>query len=520
MRQLDPSVLAEISALASAAQAELSGKEFFVTAVLDRARAASNAHPHDQAIRMFEHVLDKRASREGSLALISQAELSDLYNDLNGLGNREIFRDELGDLLQAGAPEKVASYNEQLLSGMRDSGTNIEFVSPNATEDLFGLFGEQSVAAARGSFVDNGRKGLEIELKTMGFGNPDIEVVARDQNFVIYAAAIDSSHGRVSAYVPAEVKLGTVLMPSVFVSGLDFMELTEQNLLSHAQGVAMGRRSAAPHDILKTLNKLAGKQEEIQKLADDGEFSIPMNVPELYQDSVEQPVFEVEQTKVAVPKELEHLTEGMIRDVLVEAGLSYDRDTVLMAKTAVATDLRTAGIQHTKISISSEFAGGLTVAANILGKGGHKTIEVPVEIINGRVLSPSVFISGAMAQPFDAPTLQSFAADEGSGRLNPVFSSKYGMAFKELHNLMLRNAAHGNFVEVEDALAVIADQYGPEYHRAAHDDLLGLLSIGYGEEERPLDAMDKYVKEASARARDKENFIHVQSTAALLYPGA
>lgn len=518
MKSADPRLLAQVAELAAFAQEQLTGKEFFVSAVLDRVGQARSAFPHDQAFSTLEFMLEKRAKREGSLALISQAELDEIFTDVSSLGNRELFREELGDLLLTSAPEKVVANNEDLMTSRRSGGEELQLTDPSAADALYGLFDEQAVVAAKGGFVDNGRRGLELELESLGFGNPEVQVVARDQNFVIYAAAIDSTHGRISAYVPAEVKLGSVLMPSVFVSGRDFLDLTGQNLRVHAQGVAIGRKSAQPHEILKTLNALAGKQDEIQKAASTDETHIHLTQPELYGQQVDDEVQLLETPKVAMPKELEHFTEGQMREILAEAGLSYDASLVSAVKLTVATELRTMGLQFGKVVIASEFPGGLLVAANIVGKGGTKTIEVPVEIVNGQVLAPSVFTSGPIAQPFDQASLRAFATGENNGQFNAAYSTKVGLSFKDLHGLMLRSAAYGNFVEVEEALAVIAEEYGAELHRVAHEDLLGLLNAGYGEEVSS-DATDRYLKEASERARDKENLIHVQSTAALLYPG-
>ena len=510
----------QLADLAASLLDQINGKDFFVSAVLGRVREAANHYPHDGAIRTMQFVLEKRANSQGSLGTISQAEFSELYSDVASMGNREAFNDSLGDLLPKFDQEKVANYNEAFIAGIRNSGTSLELTSPDAVENLDGLFGDRQLMAAKGSFVDNGRKGLELELASMGFKNPDVEVVARNEDFVVYAAAIQSSAGQVSTYIPAEMKLGSVLMPSVFVSGDQFVDLTKENLLTHAQSVADGKRTVSPQAILGTLAKLTGKQAQVQKVAEAGDFdqaSIPLTVPELYSAPIEEmAIFDVEQPKVAMPKELEHLTSGQVQEILVEAGLSYDRDLVLAAKNAVAMELRGFGVRCDKISVASEFGGGLMIAANIVGKGGLKSIEVPVEIINGRTLMPSVFTAGALAQPFDKQTLIAFAADEGAGKFDPTKSSKYLMSFKDLHSLVLKNAAYGDFVEVEDGLAVIAEQYGMELHKVAHDDLIDLLAIGYSDE--PAEKVDHYLEQARARAQDKENFIHVQSSAALLYP--
>jgi hypothetical protein len=113
--------------------------------------------------------------------------------------------------------------------------------------------------------------------------------------------------------------------------------------------------------------------------------------------------------EVPLPKALKGLGESVIRETLVEAGLSYPRELVIAAKQLVANELKLANIIHDKIFVESEFTDGITIATNITGKGGKKRIEVPVEIANDKVLMPSGFTSGAMAGPFTEDSLKSFA---------------------------------------------------------------------------------------------------------------
>lgn len=510
----------DASKLVRMAEEFLEGREFFVSAVLERVREASNAFPHDGAIRTAQLVLEKKASREGSLATMSQNDFQRLYTDVSGLGNTEVFRELLGDLLRQDGPSAVAHYNNELASSLRSSGTEVDLVDPDLAESFAGLFDAPS-NVVRGSFIDNGRKGVELELTSLGFLSPSVEVAAKNDQFVVYAAAIDSSNGRFAALVPAEIKMGTVLMPSVFVSGGHFVELNRSNLLSYAQEVAQVGAKDHPQKILEALTAAATQQDGMEKTASvqmDGN-SIVLAAPSIYQAQIEddRPTeLELTPEVVSMPQELEHLTEGMIRDVLVEAGLSFDAPVIASAKNVISSELQGMGIPYGKISVASEFDSGILISATLKGLGGAKTIDVPVEIVNGQPLMPSVFTSGVVAKPFEERELKAFAMGS-EGTFNAIMSDKYGMTFPELHKFALKNAAFGNFVEVEESLAVIAERFGDQYHKFAFDDLMGLLNAGFNEEQ-PAESVDRYLKEAMDKARDQESNIKMSGNLLYLYP--
>lgn len=500
----------------------LEGREFFVNTVLERVREASNRFPHDGAIRTVQSVLERRAAGGHSLSTISQLEFQEIYNEISGLGRPEIFREALGDMLLVSAPEATTHYNEEFASSLRSSGTELDVADPNLTESLAGLFDDPS-KLAQGSFIDNGRKGVELELRSLGFAQPSVEVATRNDRFVIYTAAIDSPSGRFAALIPAEIKLGSVLLPTVFVSGSQFLELTPDNLRAHAQMVASSGRQTHPQKILDTLTAAVEQTEAVQKLAtaSSDDFEASMAIPELLRPEIKEDPRPAEldlHVQAEVPQALEHFTEGMLRDVLAEAGLSFPPALVAQAKSIVSNELHTMGIACRKVAVASEFDGGVMVAANIAGPGGAKTIEVPIEIVNGRTLMPSVFTSGVHAKPFDEENLKSFAMNREEGQFSAIMSDKYGMSFKDLHNMAMKSAAYGKFVEVEESLAVISERFGDQFYKVAFNDLMGLLNIGFGEGEKPIDAMDKYMKEAMARARDYESNIKMSSNLMYLHP--
>lgn len=508
----------DFSKLAKMAEEILTGKEFFVSSVLDRVREAQTYFPRDQAMRTAEEILKNRLNKQGSLATMTQMDFQRIFNDTANLGNRTAFREMLGDFLLVEAASATAHYNQEFTSGLRNSDSEIDIVNKDLAEELGSLF-SAATSTQIGSFIDKGRCGLALELSSMGFTSP-VEVVGKTAEFVVYATEIPSTRGRIPAYFPAEIKLGSVLMPSVFVSGSEFKELSKDNLELHARSVAAGMKTVQAHEILSALTKSCETHSEFVKAADDGTMSIDITSPGLYHNSIESApeMLSAEMPQMAVPNELQHLTEGAIKDALIEAGLSFDRKTVTAAKNLVAAELRTMGIHLDNIAIASEFDGGIMIAAQLRGTGGNKTIEVPVEISHGRILMPSVFTSGTHVDSFDKNAIKSFANQKMEGVFNAAFSNKIGWTYKQLHNHALKSAAYGKYVEAEETLAVIAEEFGDEFHKSAFADLVDLLNVGIQDEEKPLDAMDKYMKEAMAKAADSENNIKMSSTLMYLYP--
>lgn len=516
----------DLRKLRDMAESLLNGKGLFVSSVVDRVRTAASKYPHDQAIRTVQLAMEQKFKKEGSLSSISQKDFQSLYDQVSGFGNRTHFLEELGDLLLEDRVKKVANYNEEHVKGLRNHGDTLNIHDEQKSSELQGLWGEPDTAQIRSASAENGRRGLEIELNSLGFSQATVEVAAFDNNFVVFAAEVGTRSGRVPFLVPAEVRSGSVLMPSVFVAGDQFKDLTAANLRSHVNSNLTTIKHATPKAVINTLNKLVGNEAtDISKQAFDNS-SVPMHGAEFYMDPIgrgdgseDRLPIDDKMAHVPLPAALKGIGEDAIQETLVEAGLSYDRDTVLAAKQMVANELKLANISFDTIKIASEFDGGITVATNIRGKGGKKKIEVPVEIVNGSVLMPNSFISGPMVGSFDETGLGSFASKTEGAESDPFLNDKYAMTYPELHKLVLKKAAYGDFIEATDALSVINEKFGHEFHRFAHEDLLDLLKAGYGKEEKPLTAMERFAEEAALKAKDKESQIKMSGNAMLFYPG-
>lgn len=512
--------LEKVRELAKQADTLLNGKEYFVGTIADRLNTTASKYPHDQAIRNMQLMVNDLFKKKGSLATISQREFQDMYDRLSGLGNATRFQEELGDLLYENRKSAVAHYNNDFVGGLRDSGSQLSFGSEEEVSEYQKLWDDKVVV--KKAFVNSGKTGLEIELESLGFVNPTVEVAASNDHFVIYAAEVSSKKGRVPFLIPAEIRSGAVLMPSVFVSGDTFADLTSSNISKYVSSFDQRSKLATPTAVLNTLNKVANV-DTVPAPSNEPDSFVQVDGPAFFvshlgMDGVQEPL-DIKAPEVPMPKELVGLSESVIKDTLAEAGLSYTKDVVLAAKTMVANEIKCAGLTHDRIVVESEFDGGLTLATNVAGSGGKKRIEVPVCVSdNEQVLMPSAFISGAYAGSFNEEGLCSFASQIDGADFDPFLNDKYDMSFERLHQFAMKKAMLGNFIEATDALTIINEKYGSDCHKLAHDNLMNLLRVGYVEEEKPLTAMEKFIQEAADKVKNKDIAISTSNNPMLFYP--
>lgn len=507
----------DLAQLLSLANQVLTGKEYFISTVLGRLDDAAATLPHDAAIRTAQAALRKRLEKEGSLGTITQKQFQSLYDDVCALGNKTAFRELLGDLLITAAPESVAHYNEDFASSRRDSDSLLNLADETLVGEFSSLWGNTSTAGDRTASF--GKDSLQVHFASLGFGSPVAEVVGRTEDFMMFSVQADSPIGRFTTYVPIEVSQGSVLMPSVFASEKGFSQLTKDNLLVYARDLQSGAiKLASPQKLLAGLTAVAEASRPSLSVKTASGEDIALSSPTLYQTVSDYADNTDELSHTELPTPLVGLVTAELKDALVEAGLGFDKNTIITAKTVVTDHIRSAGLRVERIAVDSEFDGGIVISAAVIGSGGKKTLQVPVEIIGGQVLMPSVFTSGTLVEAFDTASLKRFASSSDVGIFNAAFSNKSGWSYKDLYAHVIKNASYGNFVEAEDAMAVIAEQYGPEFHRAAFTDLSDILSNAISADSKAPNQIEQMISEASERARNIEDRIKMSSTLMYLIP--
>ncbi len=514
----------EIAEMGKLASSLLDGKDFFVSELAERLTAAAIRHPQDRAIVSLGEVVNRMAEKRGSLATMNQREFQELYDQIGHYGNREKFASLFGDLLQEEMYQGGAHTNEQYIATLRGDGTSIDIVDREMVAELEGLFSKTSLAdkATHSKFAENGRKCVSLELDTLGFPGNSVTIASKNDDFIIYSADVTVGNTSANVLIPAEVIGNSVMMPSVFVDGQEFVDLNESNL---HRCVAKQRKNdyvtATPVGVLQSL-VAAKKQYDLQKVAEESNVSWDSIRPEsqgVYGDIVDHVYEDLSPMKVEMPEALKDFSESILTEALLESGTKYPRDLVVKAKNVIETELRACGVSCDKVKVMAESESGLVFVTNVIGKAGKKTIHVPIEIAGNRVCLPSHFSTGPDIKEFNSANIKSFAHDTSPGYLELFSSEKQSMSFKELYSHMIVSASVNNMPEAQEALAVIEDKFGAEYHKMAFNELLNVLNIAYGtdSEKKSVDEVGDYIKASLERARTHESNASVMQNVQMIY---
>lgn len=489
------------------AQGDVNGKEFLVSSVYDRLDAFSN--PHDQAVLTLKTAMRRRFEKN-TLSTISQKDFQDMYDQVSGLGNAEMFRDEYSDLLMRGSPLDGLMPKQSGLMAL--SGDEIELVSKDHVNKLASLFGES--VQSYDSFVVTAKKSIALEIEDLGFSNVTAEPIARDENFVVFAAGFDTDRGQVVAYIPTEMINDTVVLPTHFATPNAFAELNEANLRRYAE---IGDFNISPEKVLGKLTASLNKKAATEAVEGFSGQDIGSEGLYLSKEAFESDEASIVDARMDV-EELPESLASMFSETLAESGISYGRDTVLEAKAALGRELFSANIRHDKIVIASETSNGVMLQTNIKGLGGTKTIDVPVEIADGQVLVPSKFFAGAQIHDFSDDSLLAFANAHNEVSFDSLLSKKSDMSFEQLYTDAMTNAVVGKFVDMEESLAVIDDKFGHERYKQAFQGLHSLMATANVKD--PVQAMsdtERHLEKLKKDLKDSE-VIKMTDGISMLYP--
>lgn len=479
----------------------LNGRDFLIGNVVDRLERVASVYPRDAAIKQMASALRRRFDKQGSVATISQREIGDMYDQVAAHGNSELFHDHLGDLVIEADHRIARRAAEEAAAQYKDQMSYTDEAPVAAHNPLDALFDNDNTGFNQA--VSIAQKGVEVELEGMGYsGSISVAGKSVKHNMVIFAAELDTPLGRIPLIVPSEVKAGQALLPSYFVDGDNFSDFNAENMASYVN--SFNGEIVSPEVVLAAIVgrvKSAGEETVVESALPI--FGHSITTDSSYMDVAPTSYRDIK-LEVPVSPEVKELTAGRLEEMMIEAGLSFGRDVVLRGKEIISTEIKTAGLRHDPIKVVSEFPGGFVLATHIIGRGGRKEIQVPVEVAGRSVLMPSSFTSGHVAKAFIATNLVAFASSDDSF-FNPSLSDKFTMAYQDLYKSCIKNAAYGNFMDVEENLAIIQDKFGHEYHKAAFEDVMEVVKFAHTEVVyKKASTLDRYIELFSEGAKDRE----------------
>jgi hypothetical protein len=464
------------------------GKEYTVGYVSQRMSKAAADNPQDAVIRAVAGVLETM-NRQNPGRTIDQGELDTIYNQLIGLdasGTR--FREVLGDLLLSRKPASAApdpKYAEARRDPLQEALSETE---PQLAKELGAMF----------DFADShydpqraleARDKVGAELHSMGLRNVRVRIAGGNSRHLVFAADLDTNRGAVRVYIPVEAS-GDKL-PSVFVAGDRFTELTARNLESHMEQAALrNERLPEVSSVLKSLDAITmqarrqASAEQIGRIAamlpsENGSASL--SAPGLFASLPDgKGIGEVEIPKAEVPEPLRTLASEIEESVL-EAAVGHPQTAVRLAKRMLLAELASMGFKGSQVRVAAPTGDGFICEAILNSPRGKVAVDVPIEMKENQPLMPSVFALGDKVEDFSEANLKAMLAREPETVDIAVRrdSNLLGLNYHDLKDALVRHAADGNFKACDEVMEAIAEKFdGETYRNALLDYQKILMDVG------------------------------------------
>lgn len=463
------------------------GKHYVLGEVKDRLQKAAATYPQDTVINAMASVVEQLYHKHPN-ELISQSDIEKLYNNLVGLNvTGSKFRDVLGDLLLSEKRASVES-NTSYINSVRDTDVSmLEYdVNKEAKSELDKMFEPISdkYDTQNASYA---REKVELELMSMGYDTARVRIAGGNSKFLVFAADIDTNRGAVRVYIPADAS-GTQL-PSVFVAGDRFEELTPTALKEHLNNAAQ-RSNYLPNvsAIINSLNILTGNVKSSMPESDFEKIATTMPSPNGSEGLSSPGVFaslpddsknigEVRIPKTEVPTPLKTLAAELEESVL-ETAVGYPQAAVRLTKRMLVAELSSMGFKGSQIRVAAPISDGFICEATINTPNGKTTIEIPIEMKGNAPLLPSVFAKGDYVAEFTAPNLHAFAmsgfaSDDAS--VSRQFVDLDSMGLPQLKNVIVNAALEGDFESCDEAIAVVGEKYDENTYRQVIADYQKML---------------------------------------------
>jgi hypothetical protein len=437
----------------AAAKAIDDNEQFFLEGLASKASNVAQANPVDQTAIGMSGFLNKRAS-SGDI-FISRSELREIYSKLFTPNNKfaRNFSAELGIAAESAEVNKMTrdpNEGESLV----EYASN-KFGNPLLSKELKSAFDKNiPYQPFSDEMGDKAKKACVFELNCQGVLPKRVDVVAGKDNFIICQATYETPSGESNVLVPTEIKNGTALMPSMFLSKEGYVNISKENIKQHIISTAGKLFKVNVTEMLDNLLTVTGELPspltELEKLImksaalKQGNHNIN---PVLYQEvDTESPNVEV--PVVAQSEEVKTFAE-MLTSKAGEAEFIFGKEAVRKGRDFVKFVVSNCGYKDPQVAVKDSSKDSIFYAVSI---GGRKGFNVPVKVANNTLEEPKIAIACGNIHPLTSKGLNDLLSSDTDQSSVAMASPCYDLKPSELVDRIRTSMLDKKYKQAEEAL--------------------------------------------------------------------
>lgn len=455
-------------------------KTFAANELVQRFASVEEKYRYDPVIRNVGGAIERMAQRDPNMTISSQ-DILGLYNNFIRLEPNSEFKRVFADILPTEEPTQEEEknnferrripYNE----GVRDISTveaeaievdeweaaiehPVEAIVPGIEKFNPELIQNSTLHDPR--LIEAGSALVKSQLETIGCNNVRAALKHGVKGCLLYLASFPTTRGTVHINVPIAIKAGQPEVPDLFAdaTGNRVYAFNEEGL-----GVLI-------EDMVEIREDLqARKAGRIRTTMATDTVRDPanMNTSAIEVDEVEAYVTENAPKKLnEINPELANV-EAILEDAIIRKASRYSDKVIQIGHGVVADELRRVGYKA-----DTRFAGdnerGMTFDATLWTKRGKVEVSIPIEVAEGNVLYPSLFVSddGSVGHISQAE-IEAMLDKEELVEVPRYTAALVDMDYNSLRKIIHKATFDRKHNVAREALHLINDKFGVDAHKSA-----------------------------------------------------
>ena len=451
-----------------------SSRTFPVDGLVKRFASMEDKYRFDPVIRNVGGALESIAKREPS-RMITAEEIFKLYNSFVSLNPQTSFKEVCADLLPEVEVKKASNPFEKRripyttaerdLSMAKKESIEVDEHQAALDQPVEALGIDQviptpALAAYNPQMIKAGSELVRSQLEAIGCSNVRTTLKVGTSKGLLYLASFPTTTGTAHINVPVIINEGQPEVPEIFV------DLAGKNAYAFNEA---------------GIGKLLNDATEARRESDlDAANAIRHN---LTSDNVRNPkegAIEVDEVQAyiqeIVPPKLSSISpelanvEKILEDAVIRKASRYTEQTIGLGRDIVSGEFKKIGIKS-DVCFVGDHTKGMIYDATLWTKKGKVEVSVPVEVAEGNVLFPSMF----MADDGEIRNIESHQVEAMLNKEELVEISRYSAVLVDMDYNSLRKIVHKATFDrkhnvAREALNLIQDKFGADAYNTAVSD--------------------------------------------------